>query len=78
MMGEKERLQKKGEGESVFTYVCEYLTSPGSFISAMRYSGSPAGGSTSKINSGLKTARDSHKEDVGKRMMREMIKVILW
>lgn len=33
------------------------LTTPGSFISAMRYSGSPAGGSTSKVNSGLGTVR---------------------
>lgn len=33
------------------------LTTPGSFISAIRYSGSPAEGSTNKENSGLETGR---------------------
>lgn len=44
----------------MFMEVCIMcLTSPGSFISAIRYSGSPAGGSTSKVNSGL---RDKKRE----------------
>lgn len=34
--------------------VCVYLTTPGNFISAMRYSGTPTGGPTSKVTSGLK------------------------
>lgn len=34
-------------------YKYAHLTTPGSFISAMRYSGCPVGGSTSSVNSGL-------------------------
>lgn len=44
-------VKEKERDDSVCVFVC--LTTPGSFISAMRYSGSPAGGSTSKVNSGL-------------------------
>lgn len=39
---------------SVFMFKCSIcLTTPGRFISAIRYSGSPTGGSTSKVNAGL-------------------------
>lgn len=33
--------------------MCVYLTTPGNFISATRYSGAPTGGPTSKVTSGL-------------------------
>ena len=70
-MRAKENIQTKGEGarQSVFMYSTDvYLTTPGSFISAMRYSGSPAGGSTNNVNSGLETASQRHIEEVGNRV----------
>lgn len=66
MMGAKETEEKRVKGERqkcVYVCVCMCLTTPGSFISAMRNSGSPAGGSTSRANSGLQT--DGWKERRG-------------
>lgn len=57
MTPEEEGLSRREEED--FKFVCimsvciACLTTPGSFISAIRYSGSPAGGSTTKVNSGL-------------------------
>lgn len=44
--------------------VCVYLTSPGSLILALRYSGGPTGGPTSKVNSGLEKMRGEFRDKI--------------
>lgn len=54
--------------------MCAYLTTPGSLTSALRYSGGPTGGSTSKVNSGLEKMRGEFRDKINGYNFHSLVK----
>lgn len=54
--------------------MCAYLTTPGSLISALRYSGGPTGGPTSKVNSGLEKMRGEFRDKIDEYIFHSLVK----